>query len=264
MATDIGQRSGGALDRDPPGLAGAVNREWRRDCGRPAPVEWRGDGRLSAFGTLSDAVAALDGRDNPDRAEEVLAALWERSSEGDHAAARVVVQYQLPGILWLAAHGSPAGFRFRWEALDELVTAAWEAALGGPPARRRTSLRRSLFYAVRWRGVERAASRARRRWRNEQSVGDWGDEHENVPEHPAAPHPAVRVVEALSDAVAAGAITRDEARIVGSLSVGGLTCKRLGKAEGLAASTVSQRRVAAVRRLAEWAAGDDGDADGPE
>jgi hypothetical protein len=80
-------------------------------------------------------------------------------------------------------------------------------------------------------------------------------------------HPGAELVALLAEAAEAGAITRDEARTVGSVVVGGWTCERLARAEGTPHRMVRCRRMEGIRRLSAWAAeraqGDAGDGGPP-
>lgn len=252
---------GAALDRDPPGLAGEYNREWRRryqEGGAPVPPEWAVDPRLREFTRVTDALAALDGRDDPDRAEEVLSALLARSARGDETAARVVVQYQLPGLLWLAARRSTFGHPTRRAALDDLVSTTWEVARTGL-VQRTLSLRKTLFGAVEWRALGKAKARACRQARREVLAAELRHPSRQPLAH-AGPHPAVEVVGVLKDATLAGAITGDEARLLGSLSVGGRQRHALATERGVTTRTIDRHKAATRARLARWAADQASDA----
>lgn len=253
---------GAALDRDPPGLAGEYNREWRRryhEGAAAAPAEWAADPRLREFARATDALAALDG--DPDRAEAVLGALLGQSAQGDETAARVIIQHLLPFLLWRAAHRSTFPHPSRRDALDDLVSTAWEVARTGLTQHTR-SLRDALPNAVEWRALGKAKRQACLRARREFPAAELRHPSRQ-PLVQAGPPSAVEVVGVLADAMRAGAITRDEARLLGSISVGARNGRPIAAACRSKPGPSARDRVAALGRLARWAAEQAGDAETP-
>ena len=80
---------------------------------------------------LADLGAVLDARRDRDRSTEVLAAL-ARLAPADTTAARTLLQALLPGIVDLALRQ----FSSDGDALEELVSLAWERIRTYPPNRR--------------------------------------------------------------------------------------------------------------------------------
>jgi hypothetical protein len=254
-------------------LAGAFNREWRRDYERrraPAPAEWQTDARLAGYAAVVDALGELeDGATRPERVEEILAALVERGAAGDRDATRLLVQYLMP-CLARVAYSRGGGERFVQDALDELVTVAWEIASVGVDLRGRTA-KIAMLRTIEYRALRKPARAAARQRRREVLVGAMGDALADRARHvdpgwrddlvtdgsgcalSSAPNAGEDVVRLLAEA-AGGGVSASDARLIGSLVVGWSTCQGLAVADGITDRSVRYRRAAALGRLANWAA----------
>ena len=255
-------------------LAGALNREWQLNYERgeaPAPPGWLTDTRLRRYKAVSDALVELeDGATPQPRAEETLTALCERAAEGDPDATRVIVQYLMPCLVRVAYSRRGTSQPSPQEALDELVTVAWEALRGGVELRGR-SVKIALLRTIEHRALRQPARVAGRNRQREVLVGAIGE----VRAHQAQVDPVCRSDDLLADlsgrslskyanagedlmrllAEASGkGVSGSDTRLVGSLFVGWATCDAVAAAEGVTARSVRYRRAAALRRLAEWAA----------
>ncbi|MDP9388547.1 MAG: hypothetical protein M3Q48_11715 [Actinomycetota bacterium] len=274
MTTTSPRRPGTAPNLVMSRVAGAFNREWQLDYERslaPAPPGWRTDARLRRFSTVADALVELEDRATPQtRVEEVLTALAERAAGGDRDATRVVVQYLMPCLVRVAYSRRGPAQRSPQEALDDLVTVAWETARAGVELRGRT-VKIALLRTIEHRALRQPARVASRHRQREVLVGAIGE----VRAHQAGVDSACRredliadlsgrplsaaanagedLVRLLAEALGHG-VSSSDARLVGSLFVGWATCEGVGAAEGVTDRSVRYRRAAALRRLAEWAA----------
>lgn len=253
-------------------LAGAVNREWRLDYEQrhaPAPPEWRADARLRSYGTVADALVELEDRATPQaRVEEVLTAVAERGSGGDNDATRVLVQYLMPCLVRVAYSRRGTGQRSAQEALDELVTVAWETSRAGVELRGRP-VKIALLRTIEHRALRQPSRVAGRRRHREVLIGAIGEVwvHQQGSVEPGCrredlladvtgrslsnpTNAGEELVRLLAEAAGRGLSQRD-AQLLGSLCVGWETCEALGAAEGVTDRLVRYRRAAALRRLAE-------------
>lgn len=254
-------------------LAGALNREWQRLCVRrqPPPATWRADARLARFASVDEALVEMEDRASaPAQVEEVLAALAERAAEGDEAAIRVVVQYLMPCLVRVAYTRRRMAHPTARDAIDELVTVAWETAREGVETRGRR-MKIALLRTIEHRALRQPARVNARRHRREVLVGSMGEvgAHQNGPVERTCPEELVAglsgraitapvnagedVVRLLADATTCG-LSPADVQLVGSLAVGWSTTEQLGAAEGVSDRSVRYRRAAAERRLADRAA----------
>lgn len=274
MTTTPARGPGTAPDLVLSRLAGALNREWQLDYEQrraPAPPGWRTDARLGHYGAVADALVEMDDRDTPQaRVEEVLAALAERAAGGDPEATRVLVQYLMPCLVRVAYSRRGTGQRSPQEALDDLVTVAWETARAGVELRGRT-VKIALLRTIEHRALRQPARVAGRRRQREVLVpatgelggpkagrADWGWSGELVADLSGRAlsttgNAGEDLVRLLAEASATG-LSRSDAQLVGSLFVGWATCAEMGAAQGVTDRSMRYRRAAALRRLAEWAA----------
>ena len=273
MTTAWTRQAGTAPNLEMSRLAGAFNREWQRDyegVDTPAPREWAADSRLAACRTVAAALVELeDHSTQPTRVDELLTALVERAGCGDPAATRVVIQYLMPCLVRVAFGRAGPAHRSPREALDELLTVAWEATNEGVDLRGRTA-KIALLRTIEHRALRRPARAAARQYQHEFSVGAMGEVFAlkggadpvggerlvaDLAGRPvlSSTNAGEDLVQILAEACGEG-LSRDDAQLVGSLSVGWSTCQELAASEGVTDRSVRYRRAAATRRLAEWAA----------
>ncbi len=274
MTTTDVRRAGTAPNLVLSRLAGALNREWQLDYERrraPAPPGWRSDARLRRFAAVADALVELEDRATPQaRVEEVLTALAERAADGDADATRVVVQYLMPCLVRVAYSRRGGAQRSPQEALDDLLTVAWQTARAGVELRGRT-VKIALLRTIEHRALRQPARVEGRHRRREVLVGAIGEvrAHRAAAVDPAwsddlvadvsgralstAPNAGEDLLRLLAEACGEG-VSPSDARLVGSLFLGWATCEAVGAAQGVTDRSVRYRRAAALRRLAEWAA----------
>ncbi len=272
--TTSARRAGTAPDLVLSRLAGALNREWQLDYERrraPAPAGWLTDDRLRCYRAVADALVEMEDQGTPQtRVEEVLAALAERAAGGDRDATRVVVQYLMPCLVRVAYSRRGGGQRPPQEALDDLVTVAWETARSGVELRGRT-VKIALLRTIEHRALRQPARVAGRRRQREvlvAAIGELGGPKAGRADPgwsgelvadlagravSTAGNAGEDLVRLLADASGKG-LSRRDAQLVGSLFVGWATCANVGAAEGVTDRSVRYRRAAALRRLADWAA----------
>lgn len=238
-------------------MTAPLNDEWRRDYERrlapaPAPVEWRTDPRLGSFGHVVEALAELEDSTPPARVEEVLSALVELARTGERHAARVLVQFLLPCFVRVAFSRHVPEYGSREQALDALLVTAWEAIrtgveLQGRPVK--VALLRTIEHRALWQPVRVARRRAGRELlveeMDERSYAPWPMSDRT--------NPGEAVIRLLAKAARSG-LREQDARLLGRLSVGGVTCQELGAVEGVTERAIRARRAAAVRRLTELVA----------
>lgn len=253
-------------------LAGEFNREWRRDYERgamSAPAAWRADSRLAAYRLAAEPLVEMeDAGTAPERVDEVLSALTAMAESGDRDATRVVIQYLMPCLVRVAYGRAGSAHRSPREALDELLTVAWETVTEGVELRGRPA-KIALLRTIEHRALRRPARAAARQHEREVPVASMGEVRSFKPGEPgwgedlvadlggravsSGSNPGEELVHVLVEACGDG-VSRDDVQLMASLVVGWSTCRELGAAEGVTDRSVRYRRAAATRRLADWAA----------
>lgn len=255
----VERRPGTAPDLAVSPVAGALNREWRRDYeggAVGAPVRWKTDVRLAGFDRAVEALATVeDGSTAPARSEETLHALAEHAARGDAVAGRVLVQYLLPSLVRVSLWHFGGEQRSRPERLDDLLAGAWEVIGNGVQLRSRP-VRIALLRAIEYRALGRPVRQARRRAAREALLDPL--DLEQVADRRGRPAPAVRntgeeVIDVLAEAIRTG-LRLDDARLLGALFVGGASCREMAVIDGVTDRSVRYRRAAALRRLVALAA----------
>jgi hypothetical protein len=248
-----GRAYGGAVSP----LAGAFNRQWRReyeDRLAPVPAGWRAEPSLARFERVYEALAFIERPGTaPGCAEGVLRALARRAEAGDSDAARVLVQYLLPCLVNVAAR---RGWGTREQRTDELLSTAWEVVRTGVELRGRP-VKIALLRTIEHRVLKKPGRAARRAAEHEDLVGDVRTQRDirvaaGRAGRPlsAEPCPSERVVALLSEAARLGADGRD-IDLLGGLSLGWATVRGVAEAEGVTDRTIRNRRAAAVSRVAD-------------
>jgi hypothetical protein len=236
-------------------LAGALNREWRRDYEErlaPAPTSWQFEPSLARFGHVHEVLAFIRRTGAAPGCEEgVLRALARQAEAGDREAAMVLIQYLLPCLVRVAAR---TGWAARKQRTDELLIAGWEAVRTGVELRGRP-VKIAFLRTIEHRAIRQPARVARRNADREVLVdavaGIDGRVAAGRAGRPLSAEPCAgeAVVALLSEAVRLGA-AGDDIRLLGGLSLGRSSVREVAAAEGVTDRTVRYRRTAAIRRVA--------------
>ena len=235
-------------------LAGALNREWRRDYEErpaPAPAAWQAEPSLARFGQVHEVLAFVTRPGGaPGRVEGVLRALARQAEAGDRAAAMVLIQFLLPCLVRVAAR---AGWPSRKQRTDELLSTGWEAVRTGIELRGRP-VKIAFLRTIEHRALRQPARVARRNADREELFdavsGIDGRVAAGRAGRPLSAEPCAgeAVIALLSEAVRLGA-AGDDIRLLGRLSLGPSSVLEVAAAEGVTDRTVRYRRAAATRRV---------------
>lgn len=227
-----------------------LDREWERLSRNRAAAEHLADVRAAAAGARSlIEMEEFVRRADPPDVDQVLLALVTRAVDQDDLAARVLLQLLLPGTRSLAR---------RWWAVGEpderaavAVSAVYGRIRGYPLARRPGRVAANILMDAA-RDVRKAVPRT-----DVELTGDFTNlmppwERPDA-ERPA--HPAVELVEVLSDAVDDGLIGATDAALVARSRIAGERVEDLAASTDMRPRTVWNRRkraelalVAACRR----------------
>lgn len=250
------RQPGRAYDGAVSPLAGALNREWRRDYeGRlaPVPASWCGEPLLARFDRVWEALAFVEQPGAaPGCVEGVLRAIARRAAAGDSDAARVLIQYLMPCLARVAARSGPDARAWR---TDELLSAAWEVVRSGVELRGRP-VKIALLRTIEHQALRKPARAARRIADRECLVGDLagrldtrvvaGSAGRPLSAEPCAGEELLAV---LSEAARLGADGRDVG-LLGGLFVGWSTTRDLAAAEGVSDRSIRYWRADAIGRVA--------------
>lgn len=218
-------------------------REWPALASGPVAArlrEWAAqEPRLRAFESPQALLRFLHARRaDLDRKDAILAFLLERARE-DELAARVVLAALLPGLKQLA--GSLYHVVGEEDELSSLLLAtAWQQIRSFPIERRRSRLAANVLFDTRKR-IRAELAELRR-----QTL------HPDDRSFPLAPQGASwqgDVDALLARAVAAGAISAEEAELVARTRIDGLSLAAVAAAEGVGYDALRIRRSRAERRL---------------
>jgi hypothetical protein len=253
------RRPGSAFEHAVSPLAGALNREWRRDYEDgpgPAPAVWGAEPVLTRFERIFEALAYLERPGAPPGCSEgVLKALARLAAAGEPDAARVLVQYLLPCLARSAVRGGPGG---REQRIDALISEAWEVVRAGVDLRGRP-VKIALLRTIEHRALRKPARAARRAAERETLVDDVARfaGSAGLAGRPvsAVPCAGEELVALLSEAGRVGADGRD-VRLLGGLFVGWSTTRGLAAAEGVTDRSIRYRRADAIGRVARVLNGD--------
>jgi hypothetical protein len=201
---------------------------------RSALDRWSTDEEVfTGFVSPMEVVAAIQRRGDPERSRVLLAALLRQAD--DALATRAVLQAILPGLSKMPWAGSNlVGDGRRWVNLRDvdadLVACAWEE-IHRRAGQTHSHPAKVLIGAVHrrlrtWREAhERCAARS--------TTFDWELHAPGVDLEWARP-PAERLAARLVTAVAGGAISTEQARLIFATAVAGLPAAEVGRREGLA------------------------------
>jgi hypothetical protein len=235
---------------------------WRHTREAAAAVDrWR-SGRLcpAACSTVDDVVAAC-GRDRAvaqERADARLAVLAGEAARGDRAAARVVLQRVLPGLVSQAARRASQLSRPFDELVHELAASAWFVIVSYPVERRPIKVAVNVVRDADYRlfGYTPVAERPERLFPVEPWVVDrLAETRARLDGRPEdAPKLAsIELLEFLGYAVARG-FSRPEAQLLAELFGLGLPVPEVARKHGVAPRTMRRYRLHALQNLAAWGA----------
>jgi hypothetical protein len=168
----------------------------------------------------------------PAAADRVLVALVARAVEGDRLAARALLQLLLPGVRRLAR---------TWWALGDAderaaaaVAATYDRIRRYPLARRPQRIAANILMD--------AAAELRRAVRAAQPAADPGAFGADELVAPTVTHPALELVDVLTEAVDAGVVTRGDAELIARSRIAGTSLREIARRSGSALRTLQWRR----------------------
>jgi DNA-directed RNA polymerase specialized sigma24 family protein len=219
-----------------------IERDWQNELNSPLLRSrfdaWREvEPALSPFRSPTALVRFLRGPGAGARKDEVLCALL-RDARWEPLAGRVVLEAILPGLKNLAGR-LLVDVRDREELWSVLMTCAWEGIRAYPVARRPRRVAANLLMDC-LRGTLTAFYDARR---------DPAALACKLPRELVAPPEGEGVDALLDGAVAAGAVSRDEADLILATRTDEVSLRAFAEAEGTSFQMVRQRRSRAERRL---------------
>jgi DNA-directed RNA polymerase specialized sigma24 family protein len=215
-------------------------RDWQRELHRPAMRSqfraWQDtDAALSRFEDVRALLHFLRGRGSRVEKDAVLSALLTRA-RWEPLAARVVLEAILPGLKKLSGR-LLTDSREREELWSAVMACAWERIRTYPVERRPRRVAANLLLDT-LRGTLAALSTRR------------SPDTQTFPAQLEAPPPCDSDVDALlAQAVAAGAVSEDEAELILLTRIDGASLKVLAADRGLSFDTLKHRRHRAERRL---------------
>jgi hypothetical protein len=222
---------------------GRLERDWRRLHADPALRdrlrEWqRREPALRGLRTPGDVVRLLQGPDPVERKDRVLLALARRASS-DPLAARVALHALLPGLKEIVGR-MLLDRHEREEVWSALLAAAWERIRGYPVARRPRRVAANVLLDCM---SDTLTALARDRADRALTIGP-------VPlDLVAARNQSGDVDALLAEAVAAGAISTGDARLIAVTRIDGTPMCRQAKRAGVEYHALVVRRRRAERRL---------------
>jgi hypothetical protein len=211
-----------------------------------ALARWRSeDPALAPYAPWVEVQAAAHDRTDPARADRVLAALARRAG-GDQLAAQLLLGLLLPGVKALAV-------RLWWlvdleERAAAAVAATFERIRTYPFERRPARIAANVLADAR----QQLTRAARGQLADADQVPLDDVEGTRLPSVEAAPEPSAReeLLGLLRWAVRTGALTVDQARLIGASRLADVPCEVLGEQVGLGAHSLRRRRQRAERALA--------------
>lgn len=190
-------------------LFAALDQEWqhinRSPASRQRLATWtKTEPALAGYATVHDVIARCHHRDDPERSDQVLAAL-ARLSPTDAEAARLLLQALAPALKNIAR-------AYRWLGGDEadaaVIAAAWER-IRTYPATRPQRIAANITYDVR-KQLAKQAHRAN----NEATAID------QLTVSSPEPTPEEQRLRQLNDAVRRATLTPEEATLIASTRIG--------------------------------------------
>jgi len=194
---------------------------------------------LAGFATPQQLLRQLRGLRGQHRAEDEILIALVRQARTDPLAARVVLQALLPGLKALARRILlEAGEREElWSAL---LAHCWERIRRYPLERRPARIAANTLLDT----LKKTTYELKRQRRDRDLFAD-----EPLPDQAAHPADASDVERLVARAVAAAAITHDEAELILRTRIDGRNLHALADEAGLAYHTVKVRRLRAEKRL---------------
>jgi hypothetical protein len=250
------------------GRTGAV-RQWVLDweqwrftpAATAAAGQWRaGHECLAGCATVDEIVAAC-GRDREvpqDLADARLVVMVTEATRGDRAAARVVLQRVLPGLVSQAARRAAQLHRPFNELLHDLAASAWMVIVGYPVRRRPVKVAVNIVRDADYNlfGYTPVAERRVRIVPVEPGtairLAEAQAQLDGRPVH-SPPLACVELVEFLAYAVTRG-FPHADAQLLAELFGLGLPLDEVARRHGVAPRTARRYRLHALRRLTAWVA----------
>jgi len=227
-------------DRD---LVERLEAEWAGLAAGPLvgrlPLWAAAEPALSGFATCQQLLRHLRGLRGRTEAEDAILAALIRQARSDPLAARVVLQALLPGLKRLAGRILLEAHQ-REELWSALLAHCWERIRCYPLERRPTRIAANLLLDT----LKKTTREFRRELRDRDRFG-----HELPSTLAAGWRPDGDVERLLERAVAATAISREEAELILATRIDGADIARLAAKRGVAYNTLVVRRLRAERRL---------------
>lgn len=248
-------RAPGAGDHEREALYGAEKLHADRDLIERLEAEWPGlaagplGGRLplwaasepalSGFASCQQLLRHLRGLRGRAEAEDAILAALIRQARSDPLAARFVLQALLPGLKRLAGRILLEAHQ-REELWSALLAHCWERIRCYPLERRPTRIAANLLLDT----LKKTTREFRRELRYRDRFG-----HELPDSLAAGTRTDGDVERVLERAVAAAAISNEEAELILETRIDGADIAQLAASRGLAYNTLVVRRLRAERRL---------------
>lgn len=220
-----------------------LEQDWRRELHRPRLrqqfAEWRdAEPALARFDDLPALLRFLRRAGRGSDKDAVLRALLARART-EPEAGRVVLEAMLPGLKRLAGR-LLTDAREREELWSALMVCAWERIREYPVERRPRKVAANLVL-----DCLRATLTTLSTWRRDPAAKAYPP-----PPSMEAPTSCEGDVDGLlAEAVAAGAVSGDEAELILATRIDGATLGELAVSEGVKRDTLKHRRHRAERRL---------------
>jgi DNA-directed RNA polymerase specialized sigma24 family protein len=218
-----------------------LERDWQRELHRPVLRSrfraWRStEAALTRFDDVPALLRFLRGAGSGAEKDAVLAALLARA-RSEPLAARLVLEAMLPGLKKLAGR-LLTDAREREELWSAVLACAWERIRTYPVERRPRKVAANLLLDT-LRGTLATLAASRR-----------GPATQTFPAQLEAPARCESDVDGLlAEAVAAGAVSEEEAELILLTRIDGASLKALAAERGMSFDTLKHRRHRAERRL---------------
>jgi hypothetical protein len=201
------------------------------------------DAALAPYASWADVQAAAHDRGDPATADRILAALARRAP-GDQLAARLLLGLLLPGVKALAA-------RLWWlvdleDRVAAAVAAVFERIRTYPYERRPARIAANVLADAR----QQLTRAARGQLAGVDQVALDEVAGAQLPAVEAAPTAGEELLALLRWATSTGALTAEQARLIGASRLADVPSEVLGEQVGLGAHSLRRRRQRAERALA--------------
>jgi hypothetical protein len=194
---------------------------------------------LAGFATPQQLLRHIRASRGDTRAEDAIMIALVRQAGSDPLAARMVLHALLPGLKTLARR-ILLGADQREELWSSLLAHCWERIRCYPLERRPRRIAANILFEA----LKKTTREFRRELRDRDRFGN------ELPSEQEAPTPVDRDIERLiGRAVAAAAISEEEAQLILRSRVDRADLRQLAAKEGVAYNTLVVRRLRAERRL---------------